>query len=150
MALTSNFFFMNFCFPLSLKCDTFKVPLVDGGGELSYLFKDYGVQCNTAKYRSFSIYAAFMIFVYPVGSMCSFLLFAQVLRSISIFKILKCVFFPLAVPCMYVSMLWGNRKTLSDSEKMNREIAAGYPTIGHLRFLVDAYKCVSEFIFFFF
>ncbi len=119
---------------------------MDGGGELSYLFKDYGVQCNTAKYRSFSIYAAFMIFVYPVGSMCCFLPFSQVLKVSLFSKFEMC--FPLVVPCMYVSMLWGNRKTLSDPEKMNREIAAGYPTIGHLRFLVDAYKCVSEFVLF--
>jgi len=99
------------------KCDTFIIPAVDGGGKKSFLFKDYGVECSSSKYRTYSSFAICMIFIYPVG-----------------------------IPCMYISMLWGNRKTLSNTEKMNREIAAGYPTLGHVRFLVDAYK--SEYFYF--
>ena len=33
-----------------------------------------------------------------------------------------------------------HRETLGDNEAMDREIANGYPTVGHLLFLVDAYK----------
>ena len=37
-------------------------------------------------------------------------------------------------------MMLKHRETLGDNEAMDREIAAGYPTVGHLSFLVDAYK----------
>lgn len=41
---------------------------------------------------------------------------------------------------MYASLLWGNRHILRDPEAMDREAANSFPTVGHLKFLVEAYK----------
>ena len=41
---------------------------------------------------------------------------------------------------LYVTLLWQHRKTLCDQEAMDREKVNGNHNIGHIRFLVDAYR----------
>ena len=59
---------------------------------------------------------------------------------ISLCLITKCVSSCTGIPLLYASILLKHRETLGDNKAMDQEIAAGYPTVGHLSFLVDAYK----------
>jgi len=81
------------------------------GGLESYLVEDYSIDCNSPRYLVFMVYASVMILIYPVG-----------------------------IPAMYAVMLYQSRRTLSNATAMNREEATGFPTTGHLHFLVEAYK----------
>ena len=89
----------------------FELPEADGGGTQRYLYKDYSVDCNRLRYKSHVPYAVFCIFIYPVG-----------------------------IPLLYATLLWGHRVTLSSSSAMQREYDYDYPTVGHLTFLVESYK----------
>ena len=93
---------------VSPKCDDFDE--ADGGTE-SYLFKDYSIDCSTARYEVFFWYSVMMILIYPIG-----------------------------IPLGYYVLLRGHRDTLSDPEAMAREMAYHNPTTGHLEFLISAYK----------
>ena len=44
------------------------------------------------------------------------------------------------IPLLYASMMLKHREMLGDNEAMDQEEASGYPNVGHLVFLVDAYK----------
>ena len=77
----------------------------------SYLVRDFSVDCENDRYVSAAIYAVCMIFVYPVG-----------------------------IPLMYFCLLHGNRHTLSDEDAMKAEAEMDYPTVGHILFLVEAYR----------
>jgi len=81
------------------------------GGQESYLVEDYSIDCNKPRHSFFAAYAGVMILVYPVG-----------------------------IPAMYAVMLYKKRRTLSNATAMNREKGTGFPTTGHLKFLVEAYK----------
>mmetsp|Transcript_57436 Transcript_57436/g.113194 ORF Transcript_57436/g.113194 Transcript_57436/m.113194 type:complete len:737 (-) Transcript_57436:21-2231(-) len=81
------------------------------GRKKAWLFMDYSVDCMGARYRGFVAYACFMIFVYPIG-----------------------------IPLSYATLIWHHRELLSDPEAMRHEIASGYPTVGHLKFLVQSYS----------
>jgi hypothetical protein len=93
-----------------IRCHKFVIPEEDGGGDLAYLFRDYSIDCHSARYKLFVPYALSMILVYPLG-----------------------------IPGIYFVLLWSKRSTLSDPIAMEREIANGFPTVGHLTFLVRAY-----------
>ena len=41
---------------------------------------------------------------------------------------------------MYFVLLWQHREALQDQDILDREAATGYPALGHLKFLFDAYK----------
>lgn len=56
------------------------------------------------------------------------------------------IIYPLGIPALYATMVWANRATLSDAAAMEREAANNWPTVGHLKFLVLAYR--SELYFF--
>jgi len=48
--------------------------------------------------------------------------------------------YPVGIPAMYFAMLFKHREMLSNEQAMDREAANEYPTLGHLKFLVDSYK----------
>jgi len=93
------------------QCDTFPIPKEDGGGQLQFLFKDYSVNCSSSLYKQFQVYAIVMILIYPIG-----------------------------IPLFYASVLYVNRAALSDAKFMENEEANGFPTLGHLQFLVSSYR----------
>ena len=99
------------------RCTTFPLPTIDGGGSRSFLSKDMSVDCDGQRYKSFVFYGGFMLLVYPFG-----------------------------IPALYMAVLWRERATLRDAVAMEREITNGWPTLGHLKFLVQAYP--SEHCFF--
>jgi len=73
-----------------------------------------------------------MILIYPIGSMN---------RQKKVFHFLiftKYIF--TAVPSLYATMLWMDRETLRDQDAMDRELLNGFPSVGHIKFLVEAYK----------
>jgi len=80
-------------------------------GTESYLTVDLSVDCDSATYKSYFAYVMIMILVFPIG-----------------------------VPSTYVLLLWQQRATLSDPQAMDREMTHGYPTVGHVLFLTEAYK----------
>mmetsp|Transcript_86908 Transcript_86908/g.168344 ORF Transcript_86908/g.168344 Transcript_86908/m.168344 type:complete len:312 (-) Transcript_86908:193-1128(-) len=75
------------------------------------------ISCSNSRYIKFRIYVICMIIVYPVG-----------------------------IPFMYAVLLWSNRAVLSDQASLDREAKVGYPTVGHLKFLFEAYS--PEYYFF--
>jgi len=48
--------------------------------------------------------------------------------------------YPIGIPLMYASLLFSKREILKNDLKMGEEAAQGYPKLGYLKFLVDAYK----------
>jgi len=48
--------------------------------------------------------------------------------------------YPIGIPLTYFMLLRQHRYTLSDADAIAREAKEGFPTIGHLIFLVEAYK----------
>mmetsp|Transcript_10614 Transcript_10614/g.24708 ORF Transcript_10614/g.24708 Transcript_10614/m.24708 type:complete len:248 (+) Transcript_10614:4194-4937(+) len=48
--------------------------------------------------------------------------------------------YPVGIPLLYSALLWAHRGTLVDPAAMIRERENSSPTIGHLNFLIDAYK----------
>ena len=92
------------------KCHRFDIHSQDGGDYVQYMYKDYSIDCRTARYKLYGIYAGIMIFIYPIG-----------------------------IPFMYYSLLKACQSTLSDPMAMDREAANDYPTVGHMTFLVRAY-----------
>jgi hypothetical protein len=44
------------------------------------------------------------------------------------------------VPILYLTMMWGHRSTLTDQGAMDREASNMFPTVGHIVFLIGAYK----------
>mmetsp|Transcript_38085 Transcript_38085/g.85056 ORF Transcript_38085/g.85056 Transcript_38085/m.85056 type:complete len:411 (-) Transcript_38085:203-1435(-) len=93
------------------KCHEFNEATMNGGGPKRYLFRDYSIDCDSSRYSIYMIYAGLMILVFPIG-----------------------------IPLIYWMMLWEMRETLTSPSSVDREMANGAPTIGHLSFLVDAYK----------
>eukprot|EP00613_Pedinella_sp_CCMP2098_P051162 CAMPEP_0171819638 /NCGR_PEP_ID=MMETSP0992-20121227/2322_1 /TAXON_ID=483369 /ORGANISM="non described non described, Strain CCMP2098" /LENGTH=558 /DNA_ID=CAMNT_0012433939 /DNA_START=1066 /DNA_END=2742 /DNA_ORIENTATION=- len=91
-----------------LKCHTFEVP---GEGSRRYLFRDYSIDCDSASYQHFRLYAFAMILVYPIG-----------------------------IPALYSTLLFKNKDLLSNPESMFREQESFYPNVGHIVFLVDPYQ----------
>jgi len=89
------------------KCREFVVP---GGKDVSFMYKDYAIDCNGDRYQSMIGYTVFMIMVYPVG-----------------------------IPMSWMTMLWISRETLSSDKAMNREALFGNPKTGHVSFLVESY-----------
>ncbi len=49
-------------------CARFELPREAGGGFAAFLYRDYSVDCRGGRYRAFTVYAAVMIAIYPVGS----------------------------------------------------------------------------------
>jgi hypothetical protein len=80
-------------------------------GTESYLYVDYSIDCDSNRYKYYLPYVYCMIAIYPLG-----------------------------IPLMYASMLYVHRKILRNPLKLEREERTGFPTIGHLTFLVQAYK----------
>jgi len=77
----------------------------------SYLYKDYSVDCNGARYKAYLLYAQIMILIYPVG-----------------------------IPFLYWSLLYSKRAILSDQLAVDEESRKGFPRIGHLKFLFLSYN----------
>ena len=44
---------------------------------------------------------------------------------------------------LYASLLYEHRDVLGNDEAMDREAAHGFPTTGHLLFLIEAYKVIG-------
>ena len=81
------------------------------GEPKGWLFKDYSIDCYSARYKQYTLFALVMIFVYPIG-----------------------------IPLSYYLLLRQHRYTLFDADAVAREAKEDFPTIGHLIFLVEAYK----------
>ena len=81
------------------------------GGTRRYLYKDYSLDCDSARYKTYVPYALLMILIFPVG-----------------------------IPLFYWIMLRQHKHVLSDEEAVKREATEDFPTIGHLTFLTEAYK----------
>ena len=97
--------------------------------------KDYSVDCDSDRYSGFIAYAAIMILVYPIG--------ARGLAVQNIQGTPALIRLPprsTGIPVFYGALLFKSRETLRDSGAMGRELANGFPTVGHLMFLVEAYK----------
>lgn len=75
------------------------------------MVRDLSVKCNTKKYDLFSIYVGIMVLVYPVG-----------------------------IPSLYGTLLFQQQHILKDKDYMAMEEKEGYPTVGHLLFLVESYR----------
>jgi hypothetical protein len=90
------------------KCHEF--PEADGGTR-RFLYKDYAVDCDSARYKTYVPYALLMILIYPIG-----------------------------IPLFYWLMLRQHKHVLSDEEAVKREASEDFPTIGHLTFLTQAYS----------
>ena len=113
----------------------FELPEADGGGTQRYLYKDYSVDCDSDRYSGFIAYAVIMILVYPIG--------ARGLAVQNIQGTPALIRLPprsTGIPVFYGALLFKSRETLRDSGAMGRELANGFPTVGHLMFLVEAYK----------
>jgi len=54
--------------------------------------------------------------------------------------------YPLGIPLLYAGLLFEHRDVLGNNEAMDREAANGFPTTGHLLFLIEAYK--TEYLYF--
>jgi hypothetical protein len=92
----------------------FKCDLFDeaeDGKQKAWLFKDYSVDCDGKRYQGFVAYSCFMILVYPIG-----------------------------IPLSYATLIWHHKEMLSDPEAMHDEARSGFPTVGHLKFLIKSYK----------
>jgi len=76
----------------------------------SYMYLDYSISCHSTRYLSYTVFAGFMILIYPIG-----------------------------IPAMYFTLLYLQRDVLGDQTKLDEEEALGYFHIGHLVFLFDAY-----------
>jgi len=85
-------------------------PMPEGQAK-RFMFKDYSIDCNSDRYQSWEIYCGVMILIYPIG-----------------------------IPSLYATMLWMDRETLRDQDAMDRELLNGFPSVGHIKFLVEAYK----------
>lgn len=81
------------------------------GGPERYLMEDYSVDCDSPRYRAYVGFAGIMIFIYPIG-----------------------------IPLMYAALVWQHKKTLISKPALIREEKNGFPTVGHIRFLFQAYK----------
>lgn len=81
------------------------------GGTRRYLYKDYSLDCDSVRYKTYVPYALLMILIFPVG-----------------------------IPLFYWIMLRQHKHVLSDEEAVKREATEDFPTIGHLTFLTEAYK----------
>ena len=53
---------------------------------------------------------------------------------------LQLFIYPIGIPALYAASLWRNRDILSDDSKLQLEETAGYPNIGHVRFLTAGYR----------
>ena len=93
------------------KCDELNIPEIEGGGTVSFMFKDYSVDCNGERYQATVPFCSLMVLIYPVG-----------------------------IPAMYTTMLFSKRHILSSWDEIKREEAMGNPTIGHVTFLVKSYE----------
>jgi hypothetical protein len=76
-----------------------------------YLIQDMSISCLDDRYRTYQLYAAFMILVYPIG-----------------------------IPLMYAIMLHSKRHILNNQIALIEEEKDHNPNIGHLMFLVESYK----------
>ena len=76
----------------------------------SYLTRDMSVSCNSERYHSASMFVFGMLCVYPLG-----------------------------IPLVYSVMLWSQRHILADSVLLAAEEEQGFPNVGGLLFLVEAY-----------
>ena len=94
-----------------LKCHEFIVPDADGGGTRRFLFKDYSIDCDSARYKAYVPFVMLMMLIYPFG-----------------------------IPFLYYNALFAFKDTLSNQAAVDREAANGYPTIGHLKFLFLSYR----------
>jgi hypothetical protein len=72
---------------------------------------DYGIECDSTRYKAYIAYTVFMILIYPVG-----------------------------VPLSYAILLWQHRNTLCNPIEMQMEKANGFPETRDVLFLVNAYK----------
>jgi len=84
-------------------------PEAEDGTE-AYLYKDYSVDCNGKRWENHIPFVVLMTLIYPIG-----------------------------IPATYGFLLWKHRRTLSSATSIHREEAEGFPTIGHILFLTDAY-----------
>jgi hypothetical protein len=128
------------------KCHTF--PESNNGENTrkeSYMYVDYSVSCNSARYKTHIAYAAVMILVYPCGSKWRYVSHTEMSSHIIQCTICSLLRFP--VPLMYVALLYQHRDILRDQLKLDLEKEHNYPRIGHLVFLVGAYKPVMINIF---
>ena len=81
------------------------------GGPVSYMSADMSIDCGSTRYKNWSVYAGLSILMFPLG-----------------------------IPSFYFSLLWSHRTLLTDQDALDAEFANGFPTIGHLNFLVEAYR----------
>jgi hypothetical protein len=56
------------------------------------------------------------------------------------YAVVMVLVYPIGIPSMYAVLLGSKRKVLGSSEAMDREASNDFPNVGHLRFLIDAYK----------
>ena len=93
------------------QCQRFALPDEEGGGEESFIRRDYSISCTSNRYQMFVPFALIMVLVYPVG-----------------------------IPALYAALLLNNREVLSDPSAMEEEEAHDFPRVGHVLFLVEAYS----------
>ena len=53
--------------------------------------------------------------------------------------------YPVGIPSMFAVLLWSERRILRSESEMAREKAAGFPRVGHLKFLFESYEPGSYF-----
>jgi len=63
-----------------------------------------------------------------------------------VYAVLMLLVYPLGIPLLYAGLLFEHRDVLGNNEAMDREAANGFPTTGHLLFLIEAYK--TEYLYF--
>jgi hypothetical protein len=142
-----------------LKCHAFAKPDVDGGGEESFLYLDYSLDCYGDRYAQ---YLPFCLGACPCSTVehCH-----RKPKSLSVFVFISesghgrpapCFFvspsfdfslsagmilvYPIGIPMIYLTLLVANQRTLSDTVKMDHEADMGFPTVGHITFLTKSYR----------
>jgi len=80
-------------------------------GSEYYLSADYSIDCNDSRYKQILPYVLVMLLCYPLG-----------------------------IPCLYACLVWKQREILCDQESLELEAAYGYPNIGGILCIVEAYS----------
>ena len=133
-----------------LKCHAFAKPDVDGGGEESFLYLDYSLDCYGDRYAQ---YLPFCLgarpptteSLTPLLSLCPFhnRVWEPCFSSVSPLNFSlsagMILVYPIGIPMIYLTLLVANQKTLSDAVKMDHEADVGFPTVGHITFLTKSY-----------
>ena len=91
----------------------FRCERFDGGanGPEFYLSVDYSIDCDDSRYKQTIPYVLIMLLSYPIG-----------------------------IPCLYGCLVWQQREILCDQESLELEAAYGYPNIGGILCIVEAYS----------